>query len=83
MRRRSLALEIERLRRQRTHGVPIVRRLGLVPRSTVGGGVLRLGLGRRKALGPPTPGGALQKERLGELILLGRELGRIEAHCGG
>ena len=56
----------------------IARELGLA-RSTVGGVLRRLGLGRLKALDPPPPVVSYQRERPGELLHLDtKKLGRID-----
>jgi transposase InsO family protein len=70
--------EIDRLRRQRLTGDRIARQLGL-PRSSVGAALRRLGLGRLKALDPPTPVVRYERQRPGELLHLDtKKLGRIE-----
>ena len=70
--------EIEALRRQRLSGPAIARRLGW-PVSTVGKALRRLGLGRLKALQPPTPVIRYERDRPGELIHIdSKKLGRID-----
>jgi hypothetical protein len=58
---------IERLRRERLTGEAIAGRLGL-KRSTVGGILRRLGLGRLAALDPKPPVIRSERETPGELI---------------
>jgi transposase InsO family protein len=69
--------EIGRLRRERLTGDAIARQLGLA-RSTVGGLLRRLGLGRLSALEPKPPVIRYERERPGELIHIDtKKLGRI------
>jgi transposase InsO family protein len=69
---------IETLRRQRLSGPAIARQLGM-PRSTVGGILRRLGLGRLAALQVRPPIVRYERERPGELIHIDtKKLGRID-----
>jgi transposase InsO family protein len=69
---------IETLRRQRLSGPAIARQLGM-PRSTVGGILRRLGLGRLEALEVRPPIVRYERERPGELIHIDtKKLGRID-----
>ena len=68
---------IERLRRERLTGEAIAGKLGL-KRSTVGGILRRLGLGRLAALDPKPPVIRSERETPGELVLIDtKKLGRI------
>jgi transposase InsO family protein len=70
--------EIERLRRERMTGPQIARQL-VMPRSTVGAVLRRLGLGRLQALDPAPPARRYERQRPGELIHLDtKKLGRID-----
>ena len=69
--------EIGRLRRQRLTGLQIARQL-VMPRSTVGLVLRRLGLGRLSTLDPKPPAIRYQRQRPGELIHIDtKKLGRI------
>jgi transposase InsO family protein len=71
-------IEIGRLRRQRMTGPQIARRL-VMPRSTVGVVLRRLGLGRLGKLDVKPPVMRYQRERPGELIHLDiKTLGKID-----
>jgi transposase InsO family protein len=71
--------EIEHQRRQRLSGPAIARQL-VMPVSTVGSVLRRLGLGKLAALEPRPPVVRYQRERPGELIHVDtKKLGRIEA----
>ena len=71
-------IEIGRLRRQRMTGPQIARRL-VMPRSTVGAVLRRLGLGRLGKLDVKPPVIRYQRERPGELIHLDiKTLGKID-----
>jgi transposase InsO family protein len=71
--------EIEHRRRQRLSGPAIARQL-VMPVSTVGSVLRRLGLGKLAALEPRPPVVRYQRERPGELIHIDtKKLGRIEA----
>ena len=68
---------IERLRRERLTGDAIAGRLGL-KRSTVGGLLRRMGLGRLAALDPKPPVVRYERENPGELIHIDtKKIGRI------
>jgi len=70
--------EIERLRRERLTGPQIARQL-VMPRSTVGVVLRRLGLGRLSHLDPKPPAIRYQRQRPGELIHVDtKKLGRID-----
>jgi transposase InsO family protein len=69
---------IERLRRERLSGPAIARTL-VLPRSTVGAVIRRLGLGRLAALDPKPPARRYEREHPGELVHIDtKKLGRID-----
>jgi len=74
----AIVAEIERLRHQRMAGPAIARRL-LMPPSTVGAILRRLGLGRLSALDPKPPVVRYERAAPGELIHIDtKKLGRID-----
>jgi transposase InsO family protein len=70
--------KIEKLRRRRLTAPAIARRLRM-PRSTVSGVLVRLGLGRLRNLDPKPPVRRYERQRPGELLHLDtKKLGRIK-----